>query len=248
MASSSSRKVKDGSPESRKKTEAESQARISLFDASYGTIKERILLQRLIVIAHLPQQLADRADLGAHYEKLQLHLQKRYRWDFITGLLLIYPSCMLHIIESSSEVLVSVLKDLKDMQEQPESTLLEAPKVMFMAHNPPGRLFQKWSYKVLKLQTTTIGDESEEESTETLVCTVLSALRKLSERSEISKALPGSVLDEAPELIVPQNVLDQLLSRGELQSPQQYLQTYHSPLNIVMDSGHVFGSSCPTTV
>lgn len=52
-----------------------------------------------------------------------------------------------------------------------------------------------------------------------------------------SKTLPGSVLDEAPELMVPQEVLVQLLAREELQSPQQYLQTYHSPINSVMDSG-----------
>ncbi len=69
-------------------------------------------------------------------------------WDHMTGLLLIYPSCVLHVIEvsftankysqhpsvmkvcdvrccvalsqSSREVLVSVLKDLKDLQQQPD--------------------------------------------------------------------------------------------------------------------------------
>uniref|UniRef100_UPI003AADABB5 testis-expressed protein 47 n=1 Tax=Centroberyx gerrardi TaxID=166262 RepID=UPI003AADABB5 len=198
----------------------------------------RILLQRLIVIAGLPQQLADRMDLAAHYEKLNLHLRRRYKWDHITGLLLLYPSCMLHIIESSSEVLVSVLKDLKDMQQQPDSILLEAPKVVFVAHSPSSRLFQQWSYKVVTVQTRMLGDETEEETTDTLVCSVLSALHKLSKHPEISKkTLPGTVLDEVPGLMVPQEVLVQLLVREELQSPQQYLQTYHSPLNIVMDSG-----------
>lgn len=52
-----------------------------------------------------------------------------------------------------------------------------------------------------------------------------------------SKAPPGSVLDETPELIVSQEVLDQLLAREELQSPQQYLQAYNSPVNISMDFG-----------
>ncbi|XP_071368106.1 testis-expressed protein 47 [Centroberyx affinis] len=234
-------KINNGSSKSTKKKETESQTRMSLFDVSYGKMRERILLQRLIVIAGLPQRLADRTDLAAHYEKLNLHLRRRYKWDHITGLLLLYPSCMLHIIESSSEVLVSVLKDLKDMQQQPDSILLEAPKVVFMAHSPSSRLFQQWSYKameVVTVQTRMLGDETEEETTDTLVCSVLSALHKLSKHPEISKkTLPGSVLDEAPGLMVPQEVLVQLLVREELQSPQQYLQTYHSPLNIVMDSG-----------
>lgn len=213
----------------------------------------KIVLQRLIVIARLPRDLADRTELGAHYEKLNFQLSKLYTWDYMTGLLLIYPSCLLHIIESSREVLVAVLKDLKDMQQQSDGILLEAPKVVFMAHNPQSRLFQQWSYKVLNADQVAgdleaKGVEDEESSTETLVCCVLSALQKLNEQLEISKAPPGSVLDETPELIVPQEVLDQLLAREELQSPQQYLQAYNSPLNISMDFGQVIRSSCLTTV
>lgn len=52
-----------------------------------------------------------------------------------------------------------------------------------------------------------------------------------------SKAVPGSVLDETPELIISQEVLDKLLARDELQTPQQHLQMYDSPLNIDMDFG-----------
>lgn len=48
---------------------------------------------------------------------------------------------------------------------------------------------------------------------------------------------PGSVLDEAPDLIVPPEVLEKLLSRDELQSPRQFLQLYDSPLNVGMDFG-----------
>ncbi|XP_029311847.1 testis-expressed protein 47 [Cottoperca gobio] len=209
----------------------------------------RIVLQRLIVIARLPHDLADRTELGAHYEKLNFQLSKQYFWDLMTGQLFIYPSCVLHIIESSREVLVSVLKDLKDIQ-QPDGALLEAPKVVFMAHNPQSRLFQQWSYKVLDADQATRdsgakGLEEEEENTETLICTVLSALQKL----EISKkAVPGSVLDEAPELIVSQRVLLKLLARDELQTPQQHLQMFSSPLNISMDFGQAIRSSCLATV
>lgn len=53
----------------------------------------------------------------------------------------------------------------------------------------------------------------------------------------VSKTLPGSVLDETPELIVSQEVLVKLLARDDLLSPQQHLQMFNSPLNISMDFG-----------
>nr|CBN81723.1 Uncharacterized protein [Dicentrarchus labrax] len=155
----------------------------------------KIVLQRLIVIARLPHHLADRTELGAHYEKLHFQLSKQYMWDHMTGLLLIYPSCLLHIIE----------------------VLSEAQAVGDTGAKSP--------------------EEEEEASTETLVCTVLSALQKLSEHLETSRALPGLVLDETPELIVSQEVLEELWARDELQTPQQHLQMYNSPLNISMDFG-----------
>ncbi|XP_070708562.1 testis-expressed protein 47 [Pempheris klunzingeri] len=209
----------------------------------------RIVLQRLIVIARLPRGLADRTVVGAHYEKLTFQLNKQYKWDHVTGLLLIYPSCVLHVVESSGEVLVSVLKDLNDMQRQADCALLEAPKVVFMAHNPQSRLFQQWSYQVLEAEPEAKRLEEEEKSTETLVCVVLSALQKLGEHLELSKAPPGSVLTETPELIVPQKVINKLLARDELQTPQQHLQMYNSPLNISTDlTGQAFQSSCLTMV
>lgn len=81
---------------------------------------------------------------AAHYEKLHFQLSKQYILDVMTGLLLIYPSCLLHVVEvsvahlnlqsvicdeelcnpssyllqSSREVLLSVLRDLTELQQQ----------------------------------------------------------------------------------------------------------------------------------
>uniref|UniRef100_A0A8C8MBQ6 BLUF domain-containing protein n=1 Tax=Oncorhynchus tshawytscha TaxID=74940 RepID=A0A8C8MBQ6_ONCTS len=219
----------------------------------------KFLLHRLIVVSSLPQQLADRKDLGVHYEELNQRLQRYYQGDAITGLLLLYPTCMLHVIESSSEVLVSLLQDLRDMQERPHCVLIEAPRVLVMSHDLPSRLFQQWSYKVLNVLARVGGmlsrdgpEEEEEEDTDTLVSTTLSMLLKLGNHllkaTKGSKMPLGSVLDEVPEMLVPQDILVQLLSREDLLSPQQYLQAYHTPLHILIDSGHAFGSSQLTTV
>ncbi|KAI3365451.1 hypothetical protein L3Q82_010543, partial [Scortum barcoo] len=181
---------------------------------------------------------------AAHYEKLNFQLSKQYIWDHMTGLLLIYPSCVLHVIESSGQMShCYTVYDNVVIFLSLFSTLLEAPKVVFMKHNPQSRLFQQWSYKVLSADQGVRdagkkGLEEEEESTETLVCNVLSTLQKLGEHLETTKkAVPGSVLDESPELIVSKEVIDKLLARDELQTPQQHLQMYDSPLNVCMDFG-----------
>ncbi|KAG7219833.1 hypothetical protein INR49_005855 [Caranx melampygus] len=229
---------------------------VTMFDVLHRTVREvrtgasgpsvraKIVLQRLIVIARLPHDLADRTELGAHYEKLNFQLSKQFIWDHVTGLLLIYPSHLLHVIESSREVLLSVLRDL---QQQTHCSRLGAAKVVFMAHAPRSRLFQQWSYKVLDANQVTVdpkarGHEEEEEeqkSTESLVCSVLSVLQN---------AAPWIGSGRDPELIVSQEVLEKLLGRDELQSPHQFLQVYDSPLDISMDFGQVIGSRCLTRV
>lgn len=39
---------------------------------------------------------------AAHFEKLHFQLSKEFELDHMTGVLLIYPSCVLHIVEVSS--------------------------------------------------------------------------------------------------------------------------------------------------
>ncbi|XP_013870239.1 testis-expressed protein 47 [Austrofundulus limnaeus] len=214
----------------------------SMFDVVYDKMKEKIVLQQLIVVARLRPDL-DRKVLKAHYEKLHIQLNKQHVWDPITGLLLMYSSCLLHVIESSGDVLGLVLKDLEALQQQPDSTVLEA-KVVFMTHSLQRRLFQQWSSKLLD-ENQVSGDavvkrleEDEEESTQVLVCSVLSALKRLGQHLDTPQMLlPGSVLDKNPELIVPEDTLEKLLGRDELISPQQYIKMYHSPLNISMEFG-----------
>lgn len=80
--------------------------------------------------------------------------------------------------------------------------MVEESKVLFLLHNPHGRLFQQWNYKVcVALYSVAHGDDhdahyrhgllkviaagqkvpglDEEENSESLVCMVLSALQEL---------------------------------------------------------------------
>ncbi|XP_029691778.1 testis-expressed protein 47 isoform X2 [Takifugu rubripes] len=193
---------------------------------------ETIVLQQLIIISRLLCQPAVRAELGAHFEKVHFQLSKEFELDHMTGQLLIYPSCVLHIVESSREVLLCVLKDLKKLQQHPNRAMVEESKVLFLLHNPHGRLFQQWSYKVIAAGQKVPGLE-EEENTESLVCMVLSALQEL----ETSKRVP-----ESWEFIISQDLVLKLLGQDDLLSLEDHLHLYDSPLNIRMDFGQAVRS------
>ncbi|XP_027885204.1 testis-expressed protein 47 isoform X1 [Xiphophorus couchianus] len=259
--------------------------RKTLFDVVYGRKSEKVVLQQLTMVAQVPSNSADRTELGARYQNLLTQLTKQHKLDYgITGLLLIYPTCLLHIIEASEYMLDCFLNEFQATQEQPDCNLLEA-KIAFMWHSLESRQFKQWSYKVsslhlflemprdvsadtirvfffsavtfvcvvLKLpvilQVLTANQidvnpvftrlEKVEESIETVVCRVLTPLQKLVTHLETSKDIPGAILDNKPEFLNPPEALEELLDRDELLSPQQYLQMYHSPLNISIDLGQV---------
>lgn len=93
------------------------------------------------------------------------------------------------------------------------SAMVAESKVLFLLHNPHGRLFQQWSYKVCVarysvahgdgpdahyghglLKVIAAGQKvpglEEEENTESLVCMVLSALQEL-ETSKVCSCFPA---------------------------------------------------------
>ncbi|XP_023957490.2 uncharacterized protein LOC101947770 isoform X5 [Chrysemys picta bellii] len=112
---------------------------------------------------------------------------------------------------------------------------------------------QQWSYKVLAVPSRHLGyDTSREEPIETITGECLAMLLKLGmhllKYPKSPPNLPDAVLEEVPNLIVPQDTICHLLECRELLSPAQFLQAYDSPLNVVMDSGHVFGSDNPYAV
>ncbi|XP_014326655.1 testis-expressed protein 47 isoform X2 [Xiphophorus maculatus] len=218
--------------------------RKTLFDVVYGRKSEKVVLQQLTMVAQVPSDSADRTELGARYQNLLTQLTKQHKLDYgITGLLLIYPTCLLHIIEASEYMLDCFLNELQATQEHPDCNLLKA-KIAFMWHSLESRQFKQWSYKVLTADQVDVNPvftrlEKVEESIETVVCRVLMPLQKLVTHLETSKDLPGAILDNKPEFLNPPEALEELLDRDELLSPQQYLQMYHSPLNISIDLGQV---------
>ncbi|KAJ7316132.1 hypothetical protein JRQ81_002294 [Phrynocephalus forsythii] len=210
----------------------------------------KFLLHRLIFLAKISPDLADKRDLAEYWEELFARLQRyRYHAEEITGLLLIYPTYVVHIVESSSDVLYCILRDTRDVELQQRALVLGA-KILVMSHSLPSRLFQQWSYKVLAVPETPLDyNTPREESVDVLLSECLTALlylgKHLLKHPKSPKNLPDAILEKVQELIVPQDTIHHLLASEELLSPAQYLDIFDSPLNILMDSGLVFRSEDP---
>uniref|UniRef100_A0A8C1U3A1 BLUF domain-containing protein n=1 Tax=Cyprinus carpio TaxID=7962 RepID=A0A8C1U3A1_CYPCA len=188
-----------------------------------------------------------------HYERLILSLQRIRAGEDVTGLLLLYPQHVLLVIECSTEALLSVLQDLRHMEEN-SGPILE-PRILLVSHDLPSRLFQLWSYKLLDETDSQRTLVSDEQSLERLVRDTLHQILRLgrhllnkTQQITGSKVIPDGVLKEASDAVPPQAAVSRLLQMEALLSPARYISTYHSPLHHRLDSGHVFGSFRPTTV
>ncbi|XP_072414467.1 testis-expressed protein 47 isoform X3 [Chiloscyllium punctatum] len=181
------------------------------------------LLHRLFFLAKTSPELLNKRDLGGYYENLFQKLQRSHQGEGITGLLLLYSSHIIHVLESSSDVLYSVIGDLKDMQQQEE------------------RLFQQWEYNVLNITAKRLDDTLQGEPIEKVISECLTLLIKLGiHMQKTYKEFPNKpisyVLDNVPELIVPQELIQRLLKSNELLTSHQFLDIYNAPLSVIIDS------------
>ncbi|XP_072098519.1 testis-expressed protein 47 isoform X2 [Mobula birostris] len=203
--------------------------------------RKKSLLHRLILLSKIHPDLADKRELGGYYTNLLQKLQRCHQGDMITGLLMLYPNYVIHMVESSNDVLYSVIQDLSDMKKQQERPLLLESKVLVMSHNVPSRLFQQWEYKFVNVLAKRLDDNLRREPIEKIISESLTLLLKLGLWiQKVYKESPNkpndSVLDDAPELIIPQNLIARLVESRELLTSAQFLHNYSAPLKRTMDS------------
>ena len=79
---------------------------------------QKQVVHSLVAVSRLSPSIADKRDIGLHYEKLFKSCQQRYQGEGPTGLLLVYPQHCVHIIESPWEIVTHVVSDLRDMEKK----------------------------------------------------------------------------------------------------------------------------------
>ncbi|XP_002128703.2 testis-expressed protein 47-like [Ciona intestinalis] len=218
------------------------ESRVSYFmllEEKQRALNKKALLHRLVYIAKLSPDLLDKRDLGYYYEELFKELQNTHQAEGVSGILLIYPGYAVHFIESSSDMIYSILRDMDKLVSQ-GNTLIADPKILTLSHDVPTRLYQAWSYRVLNI---TSGREEYEgkEGVDELVVEAITSLLKLgmfilkSPKLNVTSAM-DTLHETVPDLLIPQDQLAFLIKRPELDSPAAFLKLFDQPVDIALDN------------
>ncbi|XP_068100395.1 testis-expressed protein 47 isoform X1 [Hyperolius riggenbachi] len=204
------------------------------------------VVHRLFYIAKIGPEMAVYKLLTDHYEKLFHILLKHNLGESVSGLLLIYPSCVIHIIESTSEILYGIIQDLAHIQH----SLLQEAKILVISHHVSGRLFPQWYFRLIRLPVQYLHDsargKAEEMVVEDFLITLLKLGAFLSEILQPGSKGPGESLHElVPDLLVREEIINFLITSDRFQKPEDFLSQYSRTVNTSCDPDCVWPASPP---
>ncbi|XP_031575253.1 testis-expressed protein 47-like [Actinia tenebrosa] len=218
--------------------------RLSLLDLIFEKNRaqnKKQLVHRLVYISKIRQDVADRREVGAHYEKLFKNSQAQIHGEAVSGLLLIYPVHIVHVLESSANVLQEVINDLAEEEEQSIGGMMHNSRILVYSGDLQNRLFTQWSFRCINQSAARMQEYTTNESIDVAVMEALNLLLKLGEylgklpKLSFSKTM-DQLPEKVPELLVRQDLLEYLINSKELSSPSEYLKRYTKPLNVVLES------------
>ncbi|XP_029432136.1 testis-expressed protein 47-like [Rhinatrema bivittatum] len=205
----------------------------------------KCVLHRLFYVANVSPELADKRDVTVYYERLFYNFPKSHLGESFTGLLLLYQSCILHILESSSDNLYFILKDLAQMRTRGPNSLLQDIKILVISHNISARLFSQWSFRIINVPMLYLEDTTHEQSLETVLSECLTLLLRMAvyfaKMPKMGRQGPGENLHAIiPDLLVREDVIQYLCKAQDLMTPTQFLQAFNSPLHVTDASANVW--------
>ncbi|KAL2078157.1 hypothetical protein ACEWY4_025842 [Coilia grayii] len=192
---------------------------------------KKCFIHRLVYIAEIngPSGDDNKNAIAGHYEQFVSKIQKNSQTEGITGHLFIYPGCIVHLIETSTENLAVILKDLSDM-EKGANPLLKDARVLVVSHCLLSRMFTSWAPQILTvtLSMQECAPHTEPEELLTQIYKLCTSIQEIKDNS-LSKVAEQSLLmvEEGVHNLCPSSIL---------RSPSEFLQTYRKPINILMDS------------
>ncbi|NWH51813.1 TEX47 protein, partial [Fregata magnificens] len=161
----------------------------------------------------------------------------------VSGLLLLYSSCIFHVVESCSSTIHLIIQDLASLQNQGHSALLQEIKVLVVAHNIPTRLFPDWYVATAASPVTCPQGSTQSQSTAEVVAECLTCLFRLAaciQSFEDDSEDTNESVPLAPELLIPVETVNYLYNAEECASPEDFLRIYLSPSQPALDSETVW--------
>ncbi|XP_058581152.1 testis-expressed protein 47 [Neofelis nebulosa] len=201
---------------------------------------KKFLLHRMFLVAKITAN-TEKKYIADYYEQVLQSTLKLHIGEAVTGFLLIYPTSILHILESSSDMLYQILLDHLDQKKNDTEFFIQGMKIIVVSHNIPTRLFMQWHVSEIKAPVMYLDDVTQTQSLEEVITEFLTQTHKLAihllKTVKVSAKGPGDNLHQlAPELLIPEQIIKYLCKSEEFMDPEAFLNMYNKPIHITLDS------------
>uniref|UniRef100_A0A8C3VL44 Testis expressed 47 n=1 Tax=Catagonus wagneri TaxID=51154 RepID=A0A8C3VL44_9CETA len=200
----------------------------------------KFLLHRIFLVAKITAN-TEKKDIAEYYEQVFQSILKRHLGEAVTGLLLVYPTSILHILESSSGSLYQILLDYLNHEKDEAEFFIQGMKIIVMSHNIPTRLFMQWQVSAIKAPVMHLDDVTQSQSLEEVITEFLIQTHKLAlhlfKIVKVGAKGPGNNLHKiAPELLLPEQIIKYLCNSEEFMDPETFINIYNKPVHVTLDS------------
>ncbi|XP_059141577.1 testis-expressed protein 47-like [Physella acuta] len=227
--------------------EAHRTSLLELLEDRNRSLNRKYLVHRLVYISKISSTNVDRNTIGSYYESFMKKLQQDYSGsEPITGLMLIYLKHIVHVVETSSDVILKIVEDLLRNETETDSFVSKS-KILVISHDITIRLYSQWSYRTLDIVEHGIEAFDTKESFENLIVDLLTQLLKLGvflykqPKPNLKNAM-DSLHDKVPDLLPQQSVVHYLLeeSDGSMITPKEFVDLHEKPFDTYLESDMVW--------
>ncbi|KAM5303481.1 testis-expressed protein 47 [Glossophaga mutica] len=201
---------------------------------------KKFLLDRMFLVAKTRANI-EKKDITEYYEQVFQSISRHHLEETVTGLLLIYPTSILHILESSNGTLHQILLDYLNHKKGEPEFFIKGIKIIVVSHNIPTRIFLQWHVSVIKVPVMYLDDVTQSQSLEEVITEFLTQTHKLAlylfKTVKVGTKGPGDNLHQvAAELLPPQQIIKYLYKSEEFMDPETFLNMYNKPMHVTLDS------------
>ncbi|KAM4874532.1 testis-expressed protein 47 isoform 1-T5 [Thomomys bottae] len=201
---------------------------------------KKFLLDRMFLVASIHENV-DKQAIADYYEHTFQTILKYHVGEGVTGLLLIYPTSVLHILESSNGTLLRILLDYVKQEKDHEEFLIQNVKIVTVSHDVPSRIFLHWHMSVINVPVIYLDDVTQSLSLNEVLTDFLTLTHKLGlyifKTVKVgTKTLGDNLHLVVPDLLLSEQIIKYLCRAEELMDPATFLNMYSKPIHITLDS------------
>eukprot|EP00899_Mesostigma_viride_P003450 jgi/Mesvir1/13105/Mv06084-RA.1 len=196
------------------------------------------ILSRVIFFAKTSGRHSGVSIIGDWLSRVIKNATKDKDQEEITGLLLVYPFAVIHAMESTTPVLMSVLHQIKaDLQREAH---FRAIKVVSSTEDIPARAFKSWHTAFISPLFPDVTDAEDDETVVATVTKINLAIIRLGQFS--SQMTPNELaslfhkLESSDKLPCDGQLVQKVLLCPVVPTLNEYLDIFDAPVDIDLDS------------